>query len=177
MVNVQPNIPKNYRNELTYFRAIQAGADFSKEDIIILTEQIDQKNESSLNVVWKNRTTGLILDKKPTIGVDVELLENAKIKLTSETATLKASAVGLNKVPDSANFALVHVIGGDIIYTLDGVTVPKTGALPLGVRVKDWGTFKLEGRDEVVKFQAIPLNKNEKIRLYTEYSQIINDHS
>ena len=55
--------------------------------------------------------------------------------------------------------------------------MPKTGALPLGVRVKDWGTFKLEGRDEVVKFQAIPLNKNEKIRLYTEYSQIINDHS
>jgi hypothetical protein len=178
MIVIQPNLPINYRHELTYFRAIQAGSDFSKGDIITLTEQINQSNEDSLNAVWKNKTTGFLLSEVPAIGVDVELLENARIKLSSETLLLKGeNPIGLKKIPDNANFAQVHVIGGNIIYTLDGVTKPVSGDLPLGIRAKDWATFKLEGRDELLKFQVITLKKEKNLRLYVEFSQIIRDNS
>jgi hypothetical protein len=178
MIIVQPNHPKLYRHELTYFRAIQAGPEFSKDDIITLNERINQSDEKSENVIWKNRTSGFLLSNVPAIGIDVELLENARLKLSSESVKLKVdNPVTLKNIPDAANFAQIHVIGGNVIYTLDGITTPNSGKGLLGIRKKDWDTFELQGRDEVLKFQALPLDDNAHVTLYVEFSQIIVDHS
>lgn len=169
-VVVQPNIPKNLRYELTYFRAIQAGPDFKKGDLITLNEQINQLNESSELIVWKNKTSGEILQNEPTIGEDIELIENVHLNLGSEKLKLsrKGSNYKLSEIPFDANYAKGYVYG-KMIYTSDGYSIPTLKES--GFVVEDQ-MFVLNGRDEIVNFNATKYDSTTP-NIYIEYSQVI----
>ena len=162
-----PAASYTYRT-LLYRALVDVAANYDAGDIIVRTEQINEATGLATGVeTWRNDTQGIALGTAPTVGTDVEALDGLRLKLASETLTVAAAAVPLAAIPAEANHAEVHVWDADISLRLDGSAPTST----VGIRQANGQTFELEGRQELLNFQAIRLAATSA-RLYVEYSRV-----
>lgn len=80
-----------------------------------------------------------------------------------------AGVVTLGPPPANANHAEIHVEGGAMRFTTDGID--PSNAMPRGYRVSDWGRIELESLSEVTNFKTIGL-PGQSGTLYVEYFNV-----
>lgn len=169
-----PAASYTYRT-LLYRALVDVPGSYAAGDIIVRTEQINEATGLATGVeTWRNDTQGIALGAAPTVGAQVEALDGLRLKLASETLTVSSTAVALAAIPAEANHAEVHVWDADVSLRLDGSAPTST----VGIRQANGQTFELEGRQELINFQAIRLAATDA-RLYVEYSRVYgsNDHN
>ena len=167
--------PQYQYRTLLYRALVDAVGSYNAGDIIVRTEQINEATGLATGVeTWRNDTQGISLGTAPTVGTQIEALDGLRLKLASETLTVAATAIPLAAIPATANHAEVHVWDADVSLRLDGSAPTAT----VGIRQANGQTFELEGRTELVNFQAIRLAATSA-RLYVEYSRVYgsNDHN
>ena len=158
----------SFRYEYDLFRALADGTGFVIGDILKRTQVVNESTQLVSQTIWENLDQGSVLGSAPTIGTDVEALDTSRVSLDSETVVIGASGTSLATIPSGATLAEIHVLDADIVFTLDGTTVPVGGVSPVGYRQGDGQTFELESKDEIDNFNAIRLGASDA-RIYVQY--------
>lgn len=157
-----------------FYRVLTAGVGYAEGDILRRKAQINESTGVVTGIEnWYNVDQDAVI-AAPT-GTDIEALDGYREKLASETLVVDATVGGvtLASIPANANHAEFHILDADIVFTIDGATVPVGLPTPLGIRQADRQNVELEGRDELVNFTAIRLDATDA-RIYVEYSRVFS---
>lgn len=150
------------------YRCLKDGTGFVKGDILKLVQCIDPTTGTVSSEYWYNEDTNTVVATPPVLPTEAEALDNKRMLLGDESVKFAWKNISTLTIPSGANHAEIHVINGDVLFTVAG-TAPAPGAVPIGYRQRNGATFELESLDELNGFQGTALNDGGAGIFYVTY--------